>query len=59
MDAAVSELAGDFSEIAARNFGDIMLGKEKPISTLDNGLLSALLCLKARGIRLDGCLGKK
>lgn len=32
----------------ARNFGDIMLGKEKSVSTLDDGLLSALLCLKAR-----------
>lgn len=32
----------------ARNFGDIMLGKAESISTLDDGLLSALLCLKAK-----------
>jgi predicted dehydrogenase len=34
--------------VLARNFVDVMKGKASSISTLDDGLMSALLCLKAR-----------
>jgi hypothetical protein len=34
--------------VLTRNFADIMRGKAESVSTLDDGLLSALLCLKAR-----------
>lgn len=41
-----SHFGGDV--VLAKNFIDIMRGEAESISTLDDGLLSALLCLKAR-----------
>ncbi|MNI09399.1 putative oxidoreductase YteT precursor [compost metagenome] len=41
-------------EVLARNFVDIMKGTASSISTLDDGLMSALLCLKARESALTG-----
>ncbi len=34
--------------VLARNFIDVMKGRERPNSPLESGLLSALMCLKAR-----------
>jgi predicted dehydrogenase len=44
--AADGHFGGDSTLV--RNFGDVILGKSKSISSLDDGMLSALLCLKAK-----------
>lgn len=44
--SAMSHGGGD--TVLAYNFVQVMLGKEKSMSSLDAGLLSALMCIKAR-----------
>jgi predicted dehydrogenase len=44
--ASEGHFGGDSTLV--RNFGDVILGKTDSISTLDDGMLSALLCLKAK-----------
>jgi predicted dehydrogenase len=34
--------------VLANNFIDVMKGKDKPVTSMEDGLLSALMCLKAR-----------
>lgn len=55
-DSATDHFGGD--SVLARNFINIMQGKEDSVSDLSSGLTSALLCLKARESALTGSFQK-
>jgi predicted dehydrogenase len=46
IDSGASHFGGD--PVLVNNFADIMQGKAKSVSTLEDGLLSALMCLRAK-----------